>query len=136
MAYERVKRNREFSYVFRKGQRYATGRLQIHVLCKRREGRRIGVTCTRNAPNAVARNHAKRLLREAFRAIDHEYGLCGNWDLIMVLRYRQPVPTFAELCADLYKLMRRAGVLCEPVGAADGKTSDGRDGAATCSKTS
>ncbi len=47
------------------------------------KGIRVGYTCSKKVGNAVARNHAKRRLREAARLLIPELGQDG-WDYVLV----------------------------------------------------
>ena len=49
-------------------------------------GIRVGFTCSKKVGNAVARNRAKRRLREAARAVLPEYGHAG-WDYVLIGRF-------------------------------------------------
>lgn len=59
---------REFQRTYRKGNRYHAPSFTAFVLANELSGHRLGVTASRKAiGNAVQRNRAKRVLREAFR---------------------------------------------------------------------
>jgi ribonuclease P protein component len=69
---------------------YGEGRSYTHryvVLVARPNGldfTRVGVTASRRVGGAVARNRARRLLREAARRLYSRFG-CG-WDVVLVAR--------------------------------------------------
>ncbi|MEQ6248960.1 ribonuclease P protein component [Sulfitobacter sp. HNIBRBA3233] len=69
------------------------------------DGLRVGYTCSKKVGNAVARNRAKRRLREAVRLTlpplarpDHDYVLIGRRDATA----HQP---FAALCKDIARAL-------------------------------
>jgi ribonuclease P protein component len=47
---------------------------------------RLGVTTTRRLGNAVVRNRARRLVREAYRK--HQEALPGGFDFVVVVRHK------------------------------------------------
>jgi len=58
----------DFQKVYRKGKRYEGSFISVFVLPNNEACHRFGITASRKAlGNAVARNRAKRLLRESFR---------------------------------------------------------------------
>lgn len=62
---------------------------------------RIGYTCSKKVGNSVARNRAKRRLREAARAELPRHGLAG-WDYVLIGRAGETATRdFALLRADL-----------------------------------
>ena len=66
------------------------GMAGFHLQARRRnegegEGVRVGFTCSKKVGNAVARNRAKRRLREIARLVLPAHGLDG-WDYVLVGR--------------------------------------------------
>nr|WP_106357985.1 ribonuclease P protein component [Yoonia maritima] len=84
----------------------------IHLQARKRaegeaEGIRVGYTCSKKVGNAVARNRAKRRLREVSRAVLPEMGLDG-WDYVLVGRkdVTATLP-FDTLIADLRRALKK-----------------------------
>lgn len=72
------------------------------------EGIRVGFTCSKKVGNAVARNRAKRRLREIARLTLPEFGQDG-FDYVLIGRRDQTAARdFAELQADLRAALAKA----------------------------
>ncbi len=67
----------------------------------------IGFTCSKKVGNAVARNRAKRRLREIARLIMPQTAQAG-WDYVLVGRPGATASLdFAQLCEDFARAMRK-----------------------------
>ena len=61
---------------------------------------RVGFTCSKKVGNAVARNRAKRRLREVARLLLTDYGRPG-WDYVLIGKANETAElSFANLCHD------------------------------------
>lgn len=67
---------------------------------------RIGFTASRKVGNAVARNRARRRLREAARAVMAPHGAAGH-DYVLVARAETVIRDYAALKDDLAAALRR-----------------------------
>ena len=84
----------------------------IHLQGRKRtegeaKGIRVGFTCSKKVGNAVARNRAKRRLREVARIVLAEMGRDG-WDYVLVGR-KETTSTlpFDTLVADMRRAMKK-----------------------------
>jgi len=127
----RLSRSSEFERVYRQGRSHASRELVLYVFSSA-TGRapRLGLSVSRKVGGAVDRNRVKRLLREAFGAIQSE--LPQGHDLVVVAR-----PAALELAereglagvrAALAELMGRAHLLEQPPGEQRGAQEQNADG--------
>ena len=100
-----------FERVFAEG-REAPGRyLVVWVSRAPESGRRLGVVATkRTFHDAVDRNRAKRLIRESFRRLQHDF-TDEPWDLVVLARRRILEVMQPQVQEDLAKLCARQGIL-------------------------
>ncbi len=76
----RISSTREFQHILDHGGRATDSRLTLWAAPNGRDHPRLGLVVGRKHGNAPRRNRLKRLLREAFRLLQHE--LPGGWDFV------------------------------------------------------
>jgi ribonuclease P protein component len=121
MKYTQMLRfNYEFSRVYNRGV-FASGKhvvvhcfkrpknLRHNLISIRKDINRAGFTGSRKIRGAVRRNRARRLLRESFRRIESD--LIVGYDLVIMVKYAEPLPSFQEVDTDLKRLMKRLSLL-------------------------
>ena len=86
----KVRKRAEFQTIQAKGRRISTPRLVLLLSAREGDasGERLGITVTRRVGNAVVRNRAKRLIREAFRATRELWP--PDIDLVVIVRHATP----------------------------------------------
>lgn len=105
----RLTRSDDFKRVRQSGKSYAHPLVVLVAQAAELPRVRVGVAAGRMVGNAVQRNRAKRLLREAVRPILP--GLPSGWDLILIARPGVAVASLEETRMALTTLLRRAGLI-------------------------
>jgi ribonuclease P protein component len=117
----RLSRSAEFERVYRQGRSVANRHLVLYRFPRSDdEGPRLGLSVSRRVGGAVERNHVKRLLREAFIALEAQVE--DGQDVVLVAR-----PELREL-AEKEGLDGVRGALEELLGRSRAGTTDGRGG--------
>ncbi len=106
---DRLQLGWQFRRVYDAG-RCAKGRLLVvYALDTMEEPRRVGVVTSRRIGNAVTRNRARRLLREAYRY--HKQELPEHLQLVMVARTAITEKKLHDVETEMLSLWRTAGLL-------------------------
>ena len=80
MQYNRLKKQADFQRLFNKGKRAHSASLS--VVYRPSEKMTMGISVGKKHGTAVQRNHIKRLLREAFRAVQGE--MKGAYSIVLI----------------------------------------------------
>lgn len=105
----RLRHNRDISRVRQEGQRWYHALAALHVRASQQEVSRFAFVASRQVGNAVQRNRAKRLLREATRTyLPH---IAPGWDCLIVARSAAAQADYQDVLAAINQLLQRAHLL-------------------------
>lgn len=110
---ERLRRRSEFQRVYSEGRSYAGSLLVLFVLTTPHLERKAGFVAGRRVGNAVSRNRAKRLMREAYRHAKHRVP-GHDVHLVLVARHGCAESGAQAVAEDLAALLTRAGFTGTP----------------------
>lgn len=102
---ERLRTDREFREVVRKGERLTTSHYTVYRDSLGGGKRQVGVSAGKRAGGAVARNRTKRLLREFYRL--HKDAFPAGTRTAIVVRVPPEGAVLSTVCAELLPAMRR-----------------------------
>jgi len=107
----RIRKNSEYRLVYKYGK-YEVSRLcVIYRMPVAKEPTKIGFVTGKKVGNAVARNRARRLMREVYRLHQHE--IREGYHIVLVGRTKLSEVTYAEAEKDILYLLRRSKLLKE-----------------------
>jgi ribonuclease P protein component len=105
----RLQRPADFEQLRKNGRRWNHPLALLIVYQTQLPTNRFAFSASKRVGNAVARNRAKRLLREAVRT--HLKAVSPGWDFLFVARSATAETTFAEVEEAVLQLLKRANVL-------------------------
>lgn len=106
-AGDRVRRRAEFVRVQQQGRRVSGRFVTLLVLANDGTAPRLGLIASRKLGPAVARNRAKRRLRELFRRHRETLGPHAALDIVAIPRRELSAAPFADVEADFVTTLRR-----------------------------
>lgn len=108
-----MNRNQDFQRLYRCGAFCSLGSAVLYAMPNQRAENRLGITAGKKVGNAVKRNRAKRVIREAYRAVEANMPI--GLDIVIVARNGLP----EQNAVVLTETMRRRGIR-HLIGVSDG----------------
>lgn len=102
-------RNSDFRRAYTKGKSVVTPLVVVYLSRNREKARRVGITTSKKIGNAVRRNRARRVIREAYRPLASR--VKRGYDLVLVARGRTPFVKSTDVGRVLEKALAQAGAL-------------------------
>lgn len=106
----RIKKNKEFQHIFKKGRSFANRQLVIYYMFVPKQTHfRVGISVGKRIGNAVIRNRIKRYIRESF--INLQSDIKPNVNIIIVARQPTKELGYKEIKSSLLHLLRKQKLL-------------------------
>lgn len=106
---QRIKKNKEFQRIFKKGKSFANRQFIVYVLKSDQPEFRVGLSVSKKVGNAVTRNRIKRYIRQTF--LERKDDLMQNADYVIIARQQAAEMDFHESKKSLEHVLRIARAL-------------------------
>ena len=106
-----IKRRSDFQNVYQKGKSVAGRRMILYVLRDTRVAGKVGFAAGKKLGCAAVRSRTKRLLREAFRHMQHE--LRADVGILLIGRAGLAAGKMQDAAVELRSLARRAKIFAD-----------------------
>lgn len=111
----RLKKNYEFSMIYRRGRSFANDILVLYILKNKKNKKteneqynKIGVSVSKKVGNSVVRSRCKRLISESFR-LNYDY-ITKGYDFIFIARKPLKDKKYSEVEKAMINLFKKAGL--------------------------
>lgn len=102
----RLRKRYQFNYVYKAGTHFSSDNLVLYLTPSKTKHIKVGIAVTKKIGHAVVRNRVRRQIRELIGALIPQ--LKQNCNIIIVAKNNITQASFAELSAQLNKLVKKA----------------------------
>ena len=110
----RVKKEKDFSAIFKEGESFANRKFVIYRLENNEQHFRVGLSVSKKLGNAVMRNQIKRRIRHIL--IEHKNQLVENVDFVVIARKGVEILVYAEMEKNLLHVLKLSKIYQEGIG--------------------
>ena len=107
-----ITEDRIFRQLYNKGERLVYPEIAVYYRKNRRKSdsdvNYLGLTATKKIGNAVCRNRAKRIMREAYRLCEAE--LATGYSIVLVARTNTPNVSMNTVKQELVRAFKKANI--------------------------
>ena len=118
----RVKREKDFSAIFRDGTSFANRKFVVYQLENQKSHFRVGMSVSKKLGNAVTRNQSKRRIRHILQSV--KGSLVENVDFVVIARKGVETLEYAEMEKNLLHVLKLSKIYQEGNGSEKETTVD------------
>lgn len=104
-----LRENKQFKFLYNRGRNFVYPNFIIYAKENKKPFNRIGITVSKKIGDAVKRNRAKRVLKEAYRLIETE--VATGYDFVFVARSKTPFVSMNIIKRDMQNAFKKNGLL-------------------------
>lgn len=104
----RLKKNKQFSYIYKHGQTKHTSFLSLSFVKTKFKPYKVGFTVSKKIGKSVIRSKVKRRLREAFRSLMPNVN--ENYNYIIIARPEIASASFDEIKSSIISVLKKSGL--------------------------
>lgn len=104
-----LKKNKDFRRIYVKGNSFVSPFVVTYIHKNRSSENRLGITTSKKIGNAVKRNRARRVIRQAYNELLPN--LNNGYDFVFVARGKTPFVKSTDILNVISSQLKKAGVL-------------------------